>query len=311
MTDLLAVGASVLELTPPDDDPLETTDRLGVAVTGPESNAAIAASRLGSETTWLSKLPASPLGRRVAGELERHGVETAVHWSETDRQGLVFTERAGPPSGTARVDDRVGAVASMTPDELPLSSVHEPSMVHTSGATVVLSETLAETTTAVFDEIGTTTALSLSRPRAFASAVARETLRPLFAATDVFLTTEAGAAALGGRTTPAETAHALAATHDFETVVLARERRGALIWHDRTIHEHTPPETETVDDRGAFDALYGGFLARRLAGEGPDRALAAGVACAALARTVRGPAPILTRTEVESCLAAMESTGTE
>ncbi len=309
MVGLLTFGASVVELTAAENERIETAERLGVSVTGPESNAAIAASRLGVETAWLSTLPATPLGRRVSTELHRHGVETAVYWNEEGRQGLAFTERAGPPRGHAKIDDRAGAaVASATPEQLPLSSVREASMVYTTGATVALSATLVETATALFHEMGrtATTALGFCRPRAFESSTAREAVVSLLPTVDVFLTTEEGAAALGTQGTPTEIVHALASAHDFETVVLAREERGALVWHERTVHEHSPPETKMVDDRGAFDAFCGGFLARRLAGESPNRALAAGVACGALARTVRGPVPVVTTEEVERCVERME-----
>lgn len=310
MADLLTFGASVVEFTAPTDDRLETTDRLRVSVSGPESNAAVAAGRLGVESAWLSKLPKTSLGRRVANEVGRHGVETAIHWSETGRQGLTFGERAGPPRGNSRLDDRNGAaVASAVPGELPLSAVRDASTVYTSGATATLSTTLAETTAALLEsvgEAGATTVLGLGRPRAFESPTTREAVVSLFPQVDVLLTTEAGATALGQGTNPTETVHALASTHDFETVVLAREERGALVWHDRTVHEHAPPETDTVDDRGAFDALCGAFLARRLDGDDVGRALAAGVACGALARTVRGPLATITPEEVERCIERME-----
>lgn len=310
MTDLLTFGASVLEFTAPTGDRLETADRLRVSVSGPESNAAIAAGRLGVESAWLSKLPETPLGRRVASEVGRHGVETAVHWSETGRQGLAFSERAGSPRDNARLDDRDGgAVASAVPGELPLSTVRDASMVYTTGATATLSSTLGETTTALLESVGgagATTALGLGRPRAFESTAPHETVVSLFPQVDVLLTTEAGATALGQGTNPTETVHTLASTHDFETVVLAREERGALVWHERTVHEHVPPETDTVDDRGTFDALCGAFLARRLDGDDVGRALAAGVACGTLARTVRGPLAAVTREEVERCVERME-----
>ena len=308
MTDLLTFGASVLDFTAPTDTSLDTTDRLRVSVSGSESNAAVAAARLGVESAWLSKLPDSPLGRRVAAEVEKHGVETAVRWSEAGRQGLTFSERAGAPRGNVRLDDRGGAaVASATPGELPLSSVRDASMVYASGATATLSPTLAETAAALFGEMHSTgtTALGLSRRRAFESPDAREAVVSLFSGVDVLLTTEAGATALGQGTNPTETVHALASTHDFRTVVLAREKRGALVWHDKTVHEHSPPETDTADDRGAFDALCGAFLARRLAGDGVSRALADGVACGALARTIQGPVPSVTPADVERCVESM------
>ncbi|RJT02578.1 sugar kinase [Halococcus sp. IIIV-5B] len=308
MADLLALGASVLELAPPKHERLETTERFAVGVTGPESNATIAASRLGADAAWVSKLPGNPLGRRVTGALRRHGVETMVSWAETGRQGLAFTERAGEPRGGRTLHDREAAVASMTPEEIPPSTTDDASMVLTSGATATLSETLTGTTRTVFEGCGAsgvTTACSLSRPRVVESASARDALSPLLAATDVFLTTEAGAAAFVDRATPTGTAHALAAGHGFETVVLVRADRGAVVWHDNRVDDHDAPATDAIDDRGAFDALCGGFLARRLAGESPDRALAAGVACGALARTIEGAVPAIDPATVERCVDSM------
>jgi 2-dehydro-3-deoxygluconokinase len=308
MTELLAVGAAVLELVPGGNERLETATRLNVAVTGPESNAAVAASRLGIGSAWLSKLPETPLGRRAVGELRRHGVETAVWWGG-DRVGLTFAERATAPRADTRIDDRAAAVASLTPDELPTDSVRRAELLYTSGATLALSATLAETTAELFAAFDGRTALALSRSRAAESSATRERITTLLSTTDVLFTTEAGAAVLDERGTPPETAHALAAAHDLDTVVFAREDGGALVWHERTVHERSPPATDTIDERGAFDALCGAFLARRLDGDGADEALAAGVACGALARTVRGPMPVVTQAEVDDCVAAMNGGG--
>jgi 2-dehydro-3-deoxygluconokinase len=305
MTDLLAIGAVVLELTPERDERIETATELGIAVTGPESNTAVVASRLGVESAWLSKLPDTSLGRRVTGELGRHGVETAVCWGG-DRLGLTFAERATAPREDVRIDDRAGtAVASLTPAELSTPS-DGAELLYTSGATLALSETLAGTTEDLFWASNGRTALALSRPLAAESSVVRERILSLLPATDALLTTEAGAAVLGEHGSPPETAHALAAAHDLDTVVFARDGGGALVWHERTVHEHSPPKTDTVDERGAFDALCGGFLARRLDGDGVSEALAAGVACGALARTIRGAMPIVTPEEVDDCVAAMD-----
>lgn len=309
MADLLALGASVLELASPPHRRLETAERFAVGVTGPESNTTVAASRLGADPAWVSKLPESSLGRRVAGTLRRHGVEAMVSWDQTGRQGLAFIERAGEPRGDTTLHDRAAPVASLTPDDIPTAAAEDLSMVLTSGATAALSETLTETTRTVLEELGArgaTTVCSLSRPRVVESETAREALAPLLSATDVLLTTEAGAAAFVDRATPTETAHALAAANDFETVVLVRKDFEAVVWHDNRVDEHDAPDTDAIDDRGTFDALCGGFLARRLAGESPNRALAAGVACAALARTVEGAIPVVDPAAVDRCVDAMD-----
>jgi 2-dehydro-3-deoxygluconokinase len=302
MTELLAVGAAVLKLVPEGNERLETATRLDSAVTGPESNAAVAASRLGTDSTWLSKLPDSALGRRVTGEIRRYGVEPAVCWGG-DRVGLTFAERATAPREDTRIDDRAGAaVASLTPDELPTEGVCGAEFLYSSGATLALSETLAETTAELFAAFDGRTALALNRARALESSAVRERIESLLSMTDVLFTTEVGAAALDEHGTPPETAHALAAAHDLDIVVIVREGGGALVWHERTVHERSPPATDTIDERGAFDALCGTFLARRLDGDGVDEALAAGVACGALARTVRGPIPAITAEDIERCV---------
>lgn len=306
MNDFLAVGATGLELTPRDDERLETATELRVSVTGPASNAAIAASRLGTASTWLSKLPDDPLGRRVVGELRRHGVEPAVCWGE-GRHGLTFTERAAAPRTDDHIDDRAGvAVASLTPDDLPALDFQGAETLFTSAATLALSDTLAGTVEELFAAFDGRAALALSRSRALDSSVAHERTESLLSATDVLLASEAGAAALGEDGTPPEIAHALAATHDLDTVVLADSGGNALVWHERTVHEREPPDTEIVDERGAFDALCGGFLARRTAGDGVDEALAAGVVCGALARAIQEPIPLVTPGEVDDCIATMD-----
>ncbi|EMA43355.1 PfkB family carbohydrate kinase [Halococcus saccharolyticus] len=311
MADLLTFGAAIIELTTPGRERLVTADRLDVAATGPAANAAMTAARIGSDATWLSKLPDTHLGRRAAAGIASHGVETAIRWTDEGRQGLAFAERAGPPRGNARIDDRTAsAVASATPDDLPLSAVGDPELVFVDAALPTRSATLADTTATLFAELaarGTSTVLGLGSREPSAATV--EATKDLLPAVDTLIATEAGAAALGDRANSAETAHTLAAENGLETVVIVRDERGGVVWDDRTVHERAPPVTETVDERGAFDAFCGGFLARRTAGAGADTALEAGVASEALARTVPGPVPAITVEEVERCTASMTEPG--
>ncbi|WP_049902670.1 carbohydrate kinase family protein [Halococcus agarilyticus] len=307
MTDLLAFGAAVLELTAPRHERLETTDQLEVAATGPAANAAVTAARLGGDAAWLSKLPNDALGRRVVAELGSHGVETAIRWADEGRQALAFAERAGPPRGNARIDDRTAStITSATPEELPLSSVDDPRMVFVDATLPTRSATLADTAATLLAETGdagTETVLGLGREEPSTA-----TVEELLSTVDTLIAAEAGAAALGDRANPTETAHALAAEHDLSTVVIARDEH-SVVWDDRTVHERAPPATETVDERGAFDALCGGFLARRAAGEDAGTALATGIASEALARTVPGPVPAITAEEVERCTASVTDPG--
>ena len=312
MTDLLAFGAAVLELTPPDGERLETADRVNLAATGPAANAAVTAARLGTDAAWLSKVAEGALGRRVVDELATHGVEPAIHWTDEGRQALAFAERAGPPRGNARIEDRMAsAITSATPEELPLSAVGEPATVFVDATLPTRSATLADTAATLLNKIGDTgtgTVLGFGNREPSESTI--EAAEELLPTVDTLIAVEAGAAALGDRANPTETAHALAAEYDLSTVVIAREERGGVVWNDRTVHERASLTTETVDDRGAFDALCGGFLAHRAAGAETGTALTAGVASEALARTVPGPVPTITPEEVDECAESIAESGT-
>ena len=98
---------------------LEETETLSVAIGGTESNVAVALARLGRPVAWLSALPRNPWGRRIAGELRRHGVDTQhVIWEDdpSARAGVYYIEPGQPPRPTRVLYDRAdSAVARLDP----------------------------------------------------------------------------------------------------------------------------------------------------------------------------------------------------
>src|SRR6056297_2909998 len=166
MTDLVTFGETMLRLSPPDGERLETADDLEFRSAGAESNVAVAAARLGADATWTSKLPDSPLGRRVVTELRQYGVEADVVWSDEGRQGTYYLEHGGKPRGSNVIYDREGAaVTTAETGELPVARVREAEAFYTSGITPALSETLESTTAdllAVASEAGTKTSFDVN-----------------------------------------------------------------------------------------------------------------------------------------------------
>lgn len=304
MTDLITFGETSLRLSPPPDDQLETTRRLTVGVSGPESNAAVAARRLGAETAWVSMLPATPLGRRVASELRSYELDLHVDWRAEGRQGLTFLEQAGGPRNDRRVDDRASAaLTGASGEELPLDVVREAAGAYVTGATTGLSTSLAAASARFLKEAsdaGALTAFGLRyRREQWSPDEARKTLTELFPAVDVFVADEADVATILGREgEPAKVAHGLAAEWGFETVALFREKT-SLVWQDATVHEYPVVDTDTVDPSGDTDAFAGALVARLLDGAAPAAALKSAMAAAALARTIQGAVPTITLEDVE------------
>ena len=309
MTAFVTLGEASLRLSPPGHGRLETARSLEVHVTGAESNAAVVASRLGCEATWISRLPDSPLGRRVVGELREYGLDVEVSWGE-GRQGLTFYERAGEPRGDARIEDRAdSAVVDATVQSLPLSLAEGADAAYATGLSPAISPAMAgaaATFLKAATQSGALTAFGLNyRDGLWDAEEARETLTALFPVVDVFLASEDDVEAVLDRSgRPSEVAHGLAKEWEFETVALWRDH-GAAIWQDSTVYDFQWPPVDVVDPTGAADAFAGALVATLLERDSIRAALKSGMAAASLARTIPGPVATLDAAEVERVAATV------
>ncbi|WP_256405531.1 sugar kinase [Haloplanus ruber] len=295
MTDLVTVGDATLRFSPPRGERIETAAGFDAHVGGPESNVAVAATTLGLDAAWLSKLPDTPLGRRVVGELRRHGVRTGVVWAGSGRASTAFVERGGA-AGARTVPDRDGAaVATAAAEDLPLGVVREANTLFVSGATPARSETLLETTATLFSVAGEADTTRAFDTRFGATGLdadqARDLYDHLLDDVDVLVVDEADAEAvfgLDGDVVPA--AHNLRTRYDCTTVVVTRKeyRHPTVGLHGGEIHEVSPFAVETRDPAGVHDAFVGGFLAGRQRNTSVKEALRQGAATAALKRTIVG-----------------------
>jgi 2-dehydro-3-deoxygluconokinase len=307
MSSLLTFGETMLRLSPPQGQRLSRVDRLDVHVGGSESNVAVAASAFGVDAAWLSALPETALGERVAHALRGEGVEPIVTWTDAGRVGTYYFEPGGDPRGGTVVYDRDSTpVRDLTPGDLPTERVSAAEYVFTSGITPALSDQLASTTDhllAIASDAGVATVFDLNyRSKLWSPAEARETVTTLFPAVDVLFVAERDARNVLGCEGSAEAvARGLADRHGFETVVLTRGEKGALAVHD-AVHEQPAFETDTVDPIGSGDAFVGGYLAQRLDGQSVPDSLAYGAATAALKRTIAGDVATVTPAEVEAVL---------
>ncbi len=308
MSDLVTFGETMLRLSPPQGERVETARELEFRAAGAESNVAITAERLGAVATWLSKVPDSPLGRRVVSGLRQHGLDVDVVWSDGGRQGTYYLEYGGEPRGTKVIYDRQGAAVQTTqPQELNLAAIRNARLFYTSGITPALSNQLRETTAQllrVAKEAGTKTAFDVNyRSSLWSPEEARQTLTRLFPAVDILVIPFRDAqTVLNYERDPRQLAHHLAAEYDLQTVIVTNGERGSLAWHDNTVHEQDIYDADTHDAIGTGDAFVGAFLARRLAGDGVTRAMKYGAATASLKRTIAGDIATVTKSEVEAVI---------
>lgn len=310
MADLVTFGETMLRLSPPDEERLEVADQYDVDVAGAESNVAVAAQRLGVDSTWLSKLPNSPIGRKVAGELRSHGISVDVVWDDSPerRQGTYYLERGRPPRGSEAIYDRAHAsVTSTTVDELSTAVLAEADCFHTTGITPALSETLATTTAELLQRAqsaGALTSFDVNfRSNLWAPPRAKAVLTDLFPAVDVLVVAERDARDVLDVEGDAESiARDLDAEYGFEVVVVTRGGEGALARTDGEAFTQPTYDASDAYPVGTGDAFVGGFLSQYLAGEPASVALDWGAGTAALKRSVPGDMATISSKEVREVL---------
>ena len=315
MTDLVTFGESMLRLSPPGQQRLEAIDQLDVHVAGAESNVAVAAERLGLDACWLSKLPESPLGRRVTSALGNHGLETDIVWDDDARMGTYYVEMAGKPRGTNVIYDRSdSAVTTASTDELATGRIAEADAFYTSGITPALSDTLLETTQDLLSHAGdhdTTTVFDVNyRSKLWSPEEARDTLEGLFDDIDVLVVAERDARAVLDREGDAEAiARELDGEFGFELTLITRGGEGSLALVDGDVYEQGVFEADEYDTVGTGDAFVGGFLSSWLDGGSVPDALEFGAATASLKRTIPGDIALVTPDEVQQVVESGEQTG--
>ena len=313
--DIVTIGETMLRLSPPTGVRITQANEFEVHVGGAESNVAVIASQLGCQTRWISKLPASPLGRRITTALRGYDVELDIVWDHDDdaRVGTYYFEPGGTPRGDTVHYDRAGSsVTTLTTTELPLETVNSASICYISGITPALSGTLRTTVETVLQtaqSVGTQTAFDLNyRSKLWDTATAKKAYQSLLPYVDILIGAERDVnACLERNADPESIVRDLASTFNLETVVLTRGDNGAVAFHDNTIFEQPVYDAETIDAVGTGDAFVGGFLTQKLndSHPGPDKtsediasALATGAATAALKRTMKGDVAAITPAEV-------------
>lgn len=296
MADIVSFGEATLRLHAPRGRQLTRTGTFDAAVGGPECNAAVAASQVGADAVWLSRLPDSALGRRVVSELRSHGVRTGVSWGDGDEPlATAFVEAGVEPRGRTELrHDRDSAFTAVHAANLPLGVVRDATYFHLTGATAARSKRTASAAATLLEtaeEADTTTTFDLRyRAHDWTREEARSAAESLFPHIDVlFATLEEVETVFEEAGDPIEVAHAIRTSYEFETVVLATDG-GAVVAHGDEVYSADAVEAEVVDRAGAADAFVGAFLARRADDGGVGEALAWATAASALAKTLEGDA---------------------
>lgn len=314
--DVVTMGETMLRFTPTGRIRLEQAGQLQVHVGGSESNTAVGLARLGLRTAWLSRLPATSLGRMVSGELARYGVDVNhVIWSHDSRLGLYFLEEGGPPRGSHIIyDRRDSAISRITPVELPQSLFATGCLraFHTTGITLALSDTAratAELAAQLAESAGAVVSFDINyRSRLWSPQEALAGCQRLLQMADLVFLPDRDAQTIfdvPAVDDPGYSLEQLAARYPKATWVMTRGRSGSMALARGKLYAQGIFASDEVGRLGGGDAFSAGFLARYLEGDGDvGEALRWGAATAAIKYSIPGDLPLVSREEVEALLAS-------
>jgi 2-dehydro-3-deoxygluconokinase len=314
MPDLITLGESMVRLSVPAGMALERASQLDVNVAGAESNMAITASRMGLSTCWISRLPANPLGRLIAGTISSQGVDISrVMWTPQGRVGAYYVEFGSPPRANQVIYDRAGsAAAGINPDELDWDYLTTARIVHLTGITPALSPSCAAVVRQAI-RVAHDHRIPISfdvnyRSKLWSPADAAAALTPLLQGVHILRTGRDEAEALFGLHGGAEqVARELHSRFAPSVVVVTDSGNPAVAFDGTTLNTRDCHPVRIVDEIGAGDAFNAGFLVGYLEHGSVERGLEFGQALAALKLTYTGDIAWCTRAEVEALVGRREA----
>lgn len=306
--DLTTIGEGNIKLSVPRGRLLEEARSLDVRIAGAEANVSAALSRLGRRCGWISRLPRTPLGRRIANEYLPTGLDlSAVEWVDSGRLAALYVEYASSPASTQVIFDRAdSAFSKITPEHVDWDYLLDTRLIHLTGITAALSDSCREVLAAALrraGERGVPVSFDVNyRRRLWSAAEAGKTLLSLIRGArgvEILFCRDADAREVFGvRGSTREAAEQLKRITGARKIVLSAGAAGATALDGEEWFEEAAREVNILDRIGAGDALAAGVIHAWLGGKFAE-GLKYGTAMAALALTRFGEIVLTTPEELE------------
>ncbi|WP_164743434.1 sugar kinase [Microbacterium sulfonylureivorans] len=290
--ELWCVGEALGLIDPWSIGPLSATSATRISFGGPESNVAIAATRLGLRAGWVGVLGQDPFGRIVRDGIRGEGVTVIARTTHAASTGLMVKER--------RLEDRVrvtyyrtGSAGSMLgPSDVVALPLRPSSVVHTTGVTMAISESARRAAVQAADlveSVGARLSFDIDhRPGLISPADAAELYMTMVRrAQVVFGSLDEFRLLLGGTPSVDEVIAAVLALGPKE-VIIKQGKDGATTGAAEGRWDAAGHPVRVLDRIGAGDAFVAGYLSRRIRGGTIETALEMANSCGALTCMVTG-----------------------
>ena len=143
---VVAFGEVMLRLKSPGLERLFQSPSLEASFGGAEANVAVSLAQFGVPVSFVSAIPANPIGDACLGELRKFGVDTSRVRRQGSRLGIYFLEAGANQRPSKVVYDRSGsAIAAAKPGDFDWDVVLDgASWFHLTGVTPAISQSAAD-----------------------------------------------------------------------------------------------------------------------------------------------------------------------
>jgi 2-dehydro-3-deoxygluconokinase len=327
MERVVTFGEIMLRLAPPGYQRFLQSPAFEATFGGGEANVAVSLSHFGAQATFVTKLPANPIGDAAVGELLRHGVDTARIVRGGKRVGIYYCEKGASQRASKVVYDRQGsAIAEAAPSDFAWKDIFAGAKwFHFTGITPALSEAAAQATLEACQAAhaaGLTVSCDLNyRKNLWTPAQAQKVMSDLMPHVDVLFANEEdaekvfGIRAQGSDVASGQLGHAayedvarqLIQKFGFKKVAItlrtsrsANDNGWAALLFDGKAHFSREYDIHIVDRVGGGDSFCAGLIFALLEGQTPAQAIEFATAASCLKHSIEGDFNLVSADEVRA-----------
>ena len=331
MAKIVTMGEIMLRLSTPGNEKFIQADEFDVCYGGGEANVAVSLANYGHDASFVTKVPANPIGECAVAALRKHNVCTKHVARGGERLGIYFLETGASMRASNVVYDRAhSSISTATAQDFDFDAIFaDADWFHFTGITPAVSDAAAELTEKALQAAkrhGVKVSVDLNfRKKLWSSEKAQKIMTNLMQYVDVCIGNEEDAEkVLGfkpGNTDVTSGDLELAGYEDifkqmvekfnFEYVISSLRVShsasdngwSACIYSRDTKEFYHSKEYRVcpiVDRVGGGDSFAGGTICGFLDGKNFKDALEFGVAASALKHTIPGDFNLVSRSDVEN-----------
>jgi 2-dehydro-3-deoxygluconokinase len=333
MVKTVCFGEIMLRLSPPGFERLFQSPTLQATFGGGEANVAVSLAQFGCDSSYVTRLPANPLGDAAIRSLRAEGVNVEHVVRGGSRLGIYFAEIGASQRPSTVVYDRShSAITALEPGSIPWDDVFEgAAWFHTTGITPALSASARDCAREALEaakRAGVRVSVDLNyRKKLWSERDAQQTMRGLMPLVDLVIANEedlqsvlgievpqvdvtrASLSAAGYREAAERVAGEFGVTQVAVTLresLSASDNAWSAVLFDaasRAFHQSQRYTVRLVDRIGGGDSFAAGLIFGLLSGRGDEASLQFAVAASALKQTIPGDFNHVSVTEVERLVA--------